>query len=495
MSAKTPPEHLAVLVRFFLAWEGLTQEELASRSDLNVNTISSYCAGKTTPSRAIVERLAEAAKVPLSVVDSYILPGIAVGKEQTGSQEDRLAALANRFAKLAQGLGNRLTEVPLGRTRTGRASQLGWPAAEVLREEARALWNLLADCEDEDLWFLVEGWKGFQHPGLAELLCHLSEEAASHRADRAVALAKLALRVAELVPGAMARKNSLKGYCLIFLSNALRVSGKLHAARETFNDGLAHWSAGKGASTFLEEWHTLDLEASLLRDERSFALALSRLKDALAIAPGEAGRILLKRAATLEQMGEGELALGELSKTEPLINRHKQPRLFLIYRFNLAAVLCLLDRFEETEKMLPEIQALAASLQLELDKVRVKWLTGRVAAGKGRLDEAAAALEEVRQEFTERRSAWDCSLVTLELATVHLRQGRTGDVKFLAGELVWIFEAQGVHREALAALTLFREAAEREAATLDLAESLVRYLRKAQGDPELRFGPGPAGVK
>jgi lipopolysaccharide biosynthesis regulator YciM len=194
-------------------------------------------------------------------------------------------------------------------------------------------------------------------------------------------------------------------------------------------------------------------------------------------------------------MGEGEQALEALEQAAPLLKPNRDPRLFLIYRFNLAAVFCLLDRFEETETMLPEIQALAASLHLELDKVRVKWLTGRVAAGKGWLDEAVTALEEVRQEFTKRRSAWDCSLVTLELATVHLRQGRTEHVRFLARELIWIFEAQGIHLEAMAALALFREAAERDTATLDLTERLVRYLRKAQGDPELRFGPGPAGVK
>jgi hypothetical protein len=81
--------------------------------------------------------------------------------------------------------------------------------------------------------------------------------------------------------------------------------------------------------------------------------------------------------------------------------------------------------------------------------------------------------------------------VTLELAVVRLRQGKTSEVKSLAAELVWIFEAQGIHQEALAALALFKEAAERDQATVDFADRLVRYLRKAQGDPEMRFvAPG-----
>ena len=46
---------------------------------------------------------------------------------------------------------------------------------------------------------------------------------------------------------------------------------------------------------------------------------------------------------------------------------------------------------------------------------------------------------------------------------------------------------QGQGREAL---TLFRKAAEHEKATLDLAERLVAFLRKAQHDPELKFQSG-----
>jgi hypothetical protein len=118
----------------------------------------------------------------------------------------------------------------------------------------------------------------------------------------------------------------------------------------------------------------------------------------------------------------------------------------------------------------------------------VRWLAGRIAAGRGRLDEAVTALDEVRQKFTHQQtSPWDCSLVTLELATVHLRQGRTAEVRILAEELMWVFDAQGIHREALAALSLFQQAAKHDLATADFTDRLARYLRKAQGDPELRF--------
>ncbi len=52
---------------------------------------------------------------------------------------------------------------------------------------------------------------------------------------------------------------------------------------------------------------------------------------------------------------------------------------------------------------------------------------------------------------------------------------------------IWIFKAQGVHREALAALRLFYEAARKEETTAELARDLVDYLKKARYHPELRF--------
>ena len=65
--------------------------------------------------------------------------------------------------------------------------------------------------------------------------------------------------------------------------------------------------------------------------------------------------------------------------------------------------------------------------------------------------------------------------------------GRTAEVREIAEEMLWIFKAQEVHREALAALRLFCEAAQQETATVALARQVERYLRRAQLDPGLRF--------
>ena len=57
----------------------------------------------------------------------------------------------------------------------------------------------------------------------------------------------------------------------------------------------------------------------------------------------------------------------------------------------------------------------------------------------------------------------------------------------VAEEMFPLFEAQDVHREALAALRLFQEAARREEVTAELVQELAVYFRDARVDPSLRF--------
>ena len=335
---------------------------------------------------------------------------------------------------------------------------------------------------------LVESAQEFQLWALAERLCHESEEAASDRADRALELARLAHRVAELAPeGGEAWRSRLEGYALAFVANAQRVGGFLPTAEETFVRAWKLWNAGAGTG-LLAEWRLLDLEASLLRDQRQFGEALDRLDRARADAPRTSvGRILVKKAFALEQMGEAERAIGALQEAAPLIDGRREPRLFFGLRFNLVTNLLHLDRFEEAAALLPEVQRLALALRKELDVVRGVWLKGKTEAGLGRGKEARAAFEQVRGEFTARENAYDCARVTMDLAVLLLEQRPTEKVRDLAREMLWIFRSQGLSKEALAALRIFCDAARDDALTAELAKRVALFLQRAQHDPELRF--------
>jgi hypothetical protein len=66
-------------------------------------------------------------------------------------------------------------------------------------------------------------------------------------------------------------------------------------------------------------------------------------------------------------------------------------------------------------------------------------------------------------------------------------QGRWPEIQRLATRMLEIFQAQGVHREAVASVVLFREAAVQEAVTVELVRRLKDYLGQAQAQPGLPF--------
>jgi hypothetical protein len=93
----------------------------------------------------------------------------------------------------------------------------------------------------------------------------------------------------------------------------------------------------------------------------------------------------------------------------------------------------------------------------------------------------------VRGDLASEDIAYDTALVSLELAKLFAAEGRSAEVRALARHMVPIFQSQQIHREALAALAFFRQAAERDAVTVELAEEVRAYLDRARRNPALRF--------
>ena len=78
-------------------------------------------------------------------------------------------------------------------------------------------------------------------------------------------------------------------------------------------------------------------------------------------------------------------------------------------------------------------------------------------------------------------------MASLDLALVYLQQGRTENLKKLADEMHQIFIAGDVHREAMAALLLFEDAARQGKLTVQVLDDLASYLKRARHNPGLRF--------
>ena len=293
--------------------------------------------------------------------------------------------------------------------------------------------------------------------------------------------------VARKVPGSASRRAATEALALAHLGNARRVFGNdLDGAAAEFRrvrQRLA--TSDPNELSRAAQSRLLDLEAFLCRDQRRFPEALALLKKAQALGPEEIhGRILLKKAFTLEQKGDHELALAALGEATPHVEAHGSLRDLCVLRFDTAVTHCNLGNAVEAESLLPEIQILAEQLNKTIDRLKTRWLETRIDAGLGRTEKAIAGIDRVCEEFlhTDPPLPYDAALAGLDLALYWLQEGNTAAVQRLAPALERIFRAKGIRREALGSLRLFCDAARREAATLEL-------VRKARTDVE-RAGRG-----
>lgn len=290
----------------------------------------------------------------------------------------------------------------------------------------------------------------------------------------------------------------MRTFALAHRANALRVAGDLRAAEQTFAQVASWWSVGTEADPagLLSEARILALIASLRIAQGRTPEALTALSRSLALCAADLplkARVLISRARALEETGAWEEAITSLQQAEPLVDPERDARLLLCVRHNLVWLLANSDRAREAERLLPELGVLARTYGGTLDRVRLQWATAKVAAEQGETDRAITLFLQVRGEFASRKIWFDTALASLEIAVLYAEQGRTEEVKGLARHLVPVFQAQDVHREALAALTLFRRAAEEERVTVELAKSLRAYFRRARYDANLPFTPEETG--
>ncbi len=486
--AKEALPDLSIALTYLRSGQGWSQAELGEAAGISPNILNDYERGRKTLTRERLEYLIAFLGLPPKAIDStlgLLAANRASGRGPLESTGDYRAAAGRLAEALAVEFGNSAADF----ARSSLSLLTVGGEAIHARQAAESLWERLKKRSPAGRLSFVEHGLKFRTWALCERVAAESIRMAPNQPAQALELAGLALLIAERLPGERAWSLRLQGYAWAHVSNARRVCNDLPGAEEAIVRAWKLWEAGApGDPGFLNAAWLPGLEATLHRDQRRFPEALKRIDEALALDPGELrGQILLSKSAIYQILGDPEGSAAALSEAAPLIDPVRRPRDAFGMRFNLLVDLCHLERFKEAESRLPEVRALAERLGEELDLTRVVWLEAKVAAGLGRSPEARGAFEQVRRVFLRRELALTYALVTLELAVLFLEQGLTAEVKALAKEMLPIFRTQGVKRETLAALQLFCEAAQRESATLEHARRLVKFLHRAQLDPELRF--------
>ncbi len=452
--------------------------------------VSLYSQGDREVPEVALHRAADARQFPRELIPPALRAIRSFRAAANGWSRANRAVTETFFAELLALSGATLEAIvePAGTSRQPTLVALT-QAAE--RNRAAELWQRLEPLNARQRLAVVEEIEDFQGWALCELAAAKSIETAPSSPAEALELAKLALHIGQRCLGGDQLQQRSEGYAWFHVANARRAVNDLRGSDAALGTAARFWEAGAlDDPGYFEEAIVRALEAAVRKEQRRFPEALQRIEEALAAdRSGLRGKLLLTKAQILGAVGDIEASTDALQEAMRHVNAEQEPRTALGILCECIRNLCLQGKASDAADHLPQAQALVSQRGQQIDLLRVDYLSGIVAAGAGHVEEAERTFERVRLAFASHEPALPlyCGLVSLELALLLLEQGRTCEVRRLAEEMAWIFCSQGVEREALAALKVFCEAAKRDAATVELARKVIRFLHRAENDPGLKF--------
>lgn len=356
------------------------------------------------------------------------------------------------------------------------------------RTEAKSLVAEVLKHPAERQRILIRNHSRFHTWGVFEHLIETSREETSSNPKVAEHWAELALDLSEHLDkstyGAEAIED-LRARAWAYIGNARRVCFELREAQEAFDRALLHLRRGTREPWELAVW--LDLKASLLRAQRRFDEAMRLLRRALVLflAVGDrhrAGRTLISMDNVHHRAGQPEKGIPLLYQALDLIDPEQDPRLLFSAKHNLIDNLADAGRNLEAQRLLMQARSLYRRFDEPAFRNRRRWVEGKIARGVGQPETAERLLLAARTGFQEQDAAYEIALVSLELAGLYAEQGRTAEMKQLAEEMVPIFSSRQVHREALAALSLWCQAVQSETAGAELAAQVASAIKRGRDE-------------
>jgi tetratricopeptide (TPR) repeat protein len=359
------------------------------------------------------------------------------------------------------------------------------------RGASRDLEDLLALSREDRKGRVERARTRFRSAALVRLLVAESRKRIQEDPEESFHLAELGRKVAHRNPQ-MQGSFDLIALATAQMANACRVGGDRREADEHFSH--ARYVVSHHGVTDVEVLARVDkLEGSLRMDQRRFREAEDLFSRAAVLyrlsgESVEAARVLVTLGGL--HFFEGDLARAIETTTAALreLGTTYEPRLYLCARYNLARYLTEDERYAEASEMLAADEDLYKEFPEAWTQLRLIWLRGKIDLGRGEAAAAERAFVTARDGFVALGNGYDAAMVAIEdLALLYLRQGRTAEVKRLAEDMYPILEAQDIHREAAAALMLFRDAARQEQLTVKIVREYATYLRDARSDPTQKF--------
>jgi tetratricopeptide (TPR) repeat protein len=330
--------------------------------------------------------------------------------------------------------------------------------------------------------------------GVCELLLEKSRELRNSDREGMLQLANLARLAADrLDPAAhgAGQLTDMQARAWAELANAFRIADDFPQAEAAMACALDLRAQGTGDALLYAR--IADLNASLCCDQRRFNEAFRMLDLAYAIHrrhsdAHEVGRTLILKGLYTGYAGKPEEALQLLVRALPMIDRGRDAKLVFHTLHNILLFRVELGEYEAAQRQLQRMRPLYAEHAAWLDLMKLHRLEGEIAAGLGDLVTAEATFQRIRQDLDDSGHAFQASLVSLDLAGVWMREGRTAEVRGLISEMVATFRVLGAEREAFSALHLLQDALERDQATLEIFRLVGGLLRRLQNEPATHAG-------
>jgi tetratricopeptide (TPR) repeat protein len=246
-----------------------------------------------------------------------------------------------------------------------------------------------------------------------------------------------------------------------------------------------------GSGDLLLSARLLDVEASLRTDQRRYDEAHRLLDLAIELYEeiGErhlAGRALMSQGIGLHYDGEAREAVARLRRSLSMLDG-RDAQLLASARKALLDAMAANGEYAEAAALLLQSGLREAFADEPVSCLKVRWLEGRIFAGLGKLERAAAALMEARESFLEHGLDYEGALAGLECIGVLLQQGRLVEVEELATEALEIFEMLEIQPEAVRAVSYLQKVCMSRKATVALVREVVSFVERLERRPELRF--------
>ncbi len=308
-------------------------------------------------------------------------------------------------------------------------------------------------------------------------------------------MARLAILISGLLDPeryGSARLQDLRGRAWSEWGNVLRLQERFRESEQAFNaaeDLLCH-----GTGDPVERAGLLSLQASMWHDRRQFERAKRLLDRTISIARRVGQRhlhgvALIQKALCYSDQDQPEAALPLLLQAQRLLEPSTEPRLLFVVQQNILVALTKAGRFQEAAAGLDGVRTLCLDRDYPIDLIRLEYVEAMILHGLGRVEKAESRFRSAFHGMLAERLDFDAALVGLDLAALLSEENRHAEVRELAAAMLPVFTSHRIHREAIAALLIFKEAVQREELSAKLVEELSAYLRRAASDPTLRFQP------